>query len=86
MSKQIQKRIYLSHKQLDKLGNLKVKSGDTISAIIGRAIESYQFSPSGDEVNKNVRLILSVLNSLEIQPTQKTKVIKSLIGELIWMI
>lgn len=86
MSKQIQKRFYLTHEQLGKLGNLKVKTGDTISEILGRAIESYQFSPSDDEVNKNVRLILSLLNSLEIEPTQKTKVIKSLISELAWMI
>jgi hypothetical protein len=86
MSKKIEKRVCLTQGQLNKLGNLKIKRGDTINSIVGKAIDEYRFTPDDEEVSKHVRVVLSVLNSLEIESHRKPKVIKSLISELVWMI
>ncbi|AEA98508.1 hypothetical protein [Alteromonas mediterranea] len=86
MSKTVEKRVSLTQGQLNKLGNLKIKSGDTINSIVGKAIDEYRFTPDDAEVSKHVRVVLSVLNSLEIESHLKAKVIKSLMSELAWMI
>ena len=80
MSKTVEKRVSLTQGQLNKLGNLKIKSGDTINSIVGKAIDEYCFTPDDAEVSKHVRVVLSVLNSLEIESHLKAKVIKSLIS------
>lgn len=52
MSKTVEKRVSLTQGQLNKLGNLKIKSGDTINSIVGKAIDEYRFTPD-DVVNQN---------------------------------
>ncbi|WP_032096682.1 MULTISPECIES: hypothetical protein [unclassified Alteromonas] len=86
MSKTVEKRVSLTKGQLDKLGNLKIKSGDTVNSIVSKAIDEYRFTPDDAEISKHVRVVLLVLNSLELKSHLKSKVVKSLISELSWMI
>ena len=57
MSKTVEKRVSLTQGQLNKLGNLKIKSGDTINSIVGKAIDEYCFTPDDAEVSKHVRVV-----------------------------
>ena len=86
MQKKIQKRFFLSQRQVSKLANLHLKTNEHSSDLVARAIDQYEHESEDSLVVSRVNMVLGMIDNLDIATEQIRVFLNRLIGELIWRI